>query len=128
MERKEALTRVLFLVMKLFLAVVIVFCLYTLGQKAYQFGFRVFAQEAVSQPPGKDVAFVYEEGTSPRRLADMLADKGLVQDANVFYVQLLLSQEKDKLQPGNYVLNTSYTPDEILKVLAHEIDTETEEG
>lgn len=128
MERKEALTRVLFLVMKLFLAVVIVFFLYTLGQKAYQFGFRVFAQEAVSQPPGKDVAFVYEEGTSPRRLADMLADKGLVQDANVFYVQLLLSQEKDKLQPGNYVLNTSYTPDEILKVLAHEIDTETEEG
>lgn len=128
MEQKEAVRRVLFLVVKLALAALIVYGLYTLGQKAYQFGYSVCAGEAVSMPPGKDVAFVYEEGISHKRLAELLAKKGLVKDASVFYVQLLLSKEKDKLQPGNYVLNTSDTPEELLKLLAHEIDTETEEG
>ena len=72
MERKEALTRVLFLTVKLFLAVVIVFFLYTLGQRAYQFGFRVFARKPFQSRPARTSPLstrrVQAQGSSPRCL------------------------------------------------------------
>ena len=43
-------------------------------------------------------------------------------------MQYMLSEYKGKLEPGSYVLNTSQTADEMLKVLsrADEKETETE--
>ncbi len=37
-----------------------------LGKKAYSFGYQVVSQEAVSRPPGKDVAVTLDNGNDRR--------------------------------------------------------------
>lgn len=51
------------------------------------------AQEALSRPPGKDVAVTLDNGMTGEGLAELLEEKGLVRDAKVFYVQLLFQKE-----------------------------------
>ena len=111
--KKQTGIRLFFAILKIFALVALVFLLYSWGKKAYSFGYQVVAQEAVSRPPGEE-------------LAELLEDKGLVRDARVFYVQLLFSKEKHKLKKGSYLLNTSQTPEEMLKVLSRENETESE--
>ena len=110
--------RVFFAVLKLLFLVALVFLVSSWGKNAYDFGYSVFAQEAVSRPPGKDVAVTLDEGMTGYELAKLLESKGLVKDANVFYIQLALSKEKNNLKKGSYLLNTSMTPEEMLKVLS----------
>ena len=118
--------RIFFGVLKLLLLVVLVFLLSSWGRSAYKFGFDVFAQRALSSPPGKDVAVTLDNGMTGREIAQILEDKGLVRDADVFYIQMLLSKEKDKLKKGSYLLNTSQTPEEILKALSGQTEAESE--
>ena len=48
--------------------------------------------------------------------------KGLVESADVFKVQLKVTKYGDKLKEGTYVLNTSMTPREMMKIMAGEVD------
>lgn len=111
-------------VAKVLLVVVLAYLIASWGRKAYDFGYGIFAQEAVTLPPGKDVAVTLSLGMSGQELAQLLEDKGLVKDANVFYIQFLLSDEKDQLLAGSYLLNTSQTPEEMLKIMAGKAETE----
>lgn len=112
-------------VVKVLLLVVLVYLLATWGMKAYEFGYGVFAQEAVSLPPGREVAVTLAEGTSALDLAKTLENKGLIKDANVFYIQYLLSEQKDELKAGSYLLSTAQTADEMLKIMAGEAESES---
>ncbi|MDO5424699.1 MAG: endolytic transglycosylase MltG [Eubacteriales bacterium] len=111
---------------RILLLALVVFGLWNLGQKAYTFGYRVFAQKSVSAPPGKNVSVTITEGMDAAELGKLLESKRLIQDAKVFQVQMSLSKYKDDLKPGTYILNTSQTADEMLAVLAGEAETESE--
>ena len=126
MKEKTTGICITFGVLKILFFVLLVFLLASFGRKAYQFGYSIFAQQAVSLPPGKDVAVTLDEGMSGRELAGILKEKGLIRDENVFYIQLLLSDDRDRLKKGSYLLNTSQTADEMLKVLAKDTEAETE--
>lgn len=67
------------------------------------------AQEALSRPPGKDVAVTLDNGMTGEGLAELLEEKGLVRDAKVFYVQLLFSKEKHQLKKRQ--LSSQYVSD-----------------
>lgn len=123
--KKQTGIRLFFAILKLFALAALVFLLYAYGKKAYSFGYQVVAQEALSRPPGKDVAVTLDNGMTGEELAELLEEKGLVRDAKVFYVQLLFS-EKHQLKKGSYLLNTSQTPEEMLKVLSRQEETESE--
>ncbi len=124
-KRKRSVT-IGFLILKLAVILVVVLVLFMMGRKAYSFGYQIFAEETVSEPPGKKVAVTVEEDISASKLANLLEDKGLVKDARVFWVQIQLSKYKDKIQPGNYILNTSWKSEKMLSVLAGEEETESE--
>lgn len=124
MTGKQTGIRIFFGVLKALLVVALVFLLSSWGKKAYEFGYNVFAREAVSRPPGREVAVTVDDGMTGRELSLLLEEKGLVRDANVFYVQFLLSKEKNNLQKGSYLLNTSQDPEEMLKVLAGQSETD----
>ena len=48
----------------------------------------------------------------------MLEQKGLVKDANVFYIYDLLSDyRKKELKPGTYELSTAMNAEEMLEIL-----------
>ena len=60
--KKQTGIRLFFAILKIFALVALVFLLYSWGKKAYSFGYQVVAQEAVSRPPGKDVAVTLDNG------------------------------------------------------------------
>lgn len=92
----------------------------------YDFGYRVFTESAIDEEPGKDVLVQLNEDTSAKELAELLEEKGLVRDSNLFYLQLKLSAYKDKLIPGVYTLNTSMTPKDMIVIMATDLSEDTE--
>lgn len=92
--------------------------------KAYDYGYRVFAEEPMSVGEGRTISVYVEETASVKEIGEMLQEKGLIRDANLFLIQELLSENHGKLQPGIYDLNTSMTSEEMMGVMAAAAETE----
>lgn len=98
---------------------------------AYDFGYRVFADEPVSISDGRTITVAVAEGASVKDVAEMLEEKGLIEDAKLFVVQELLSAYHDKILPGIYDLSTDMKAEEMLEIMstpAEESDSESEEA
>lgn len=124
-QRKKSVIAV-FAILKLLILVLVVAALVSVGRKAYSFGYRVFAEDTVSDPPGKKVAVTIEDDISVTELSELLKSKRLIKDEKVFWVQYQLSEYKGKLKGGSYILNNSWTSEEMLAELSGEDETETE--
>ena len=106
------------LIIKIAAFVFIVMFVFRSASSAYDYGFRVFAEEPVSEGEGRTISIYVEENVSVKEIGQMLQEKGLIRDANLFVIQELLSENHDKIQPGIYDLNTSMTSQEMLAVMA----------
>lgn len=111
-------------VIKLTVTALVVFLVYTGATKAYEFGFAIFAEIAMEADPGRDINVTIIEGKTVMEIGEILEEKGLIEDAKLFYFQEKFSKYAKDLKPGAYDLNTSMTPDEIMRVMAAEKDTE----
>ena len=89
-----------------------------IGTYCYEFGYRVFTEEAVDAEPGRDVVVQITDGMSGMDIAKELESKGLVRDAKLFYVQLRVSAYYKKLNLGVYTLNTSMDARDMMVVMA----------
>ncbi len=96
------------------------------GQKAYDFGFRIFTESAMSPAPGRDVAVTIVQGDSTMDVGRMFEEKGLIRDAKLFYVQKKCSVYDDDIKPGFYTLNTSMTADDMFAIIAGMKETDGE--
>lgn len=103
---------------RILLYVCVIFLLIWLGKSTYQFGYDVFNQQAVSPGEGQEVTVVIKEGATVYQIAKTLENKGLINNAYVFWIQEKLSNYKDQLRPGTYLLSTAYTPTRIMGILA----------
>ena len=101
--------------------------IYNKAIDAYDFGYRVFTEPAVSPAPGRDVTFALTEGKTGKALAESLYEKGLVRDENLAFAQIMASEYRESLTPGVYELNTSMTLEEMMAVMGGEVEEETEE-
>ena len=118
-----------------FTVLLAVICLYIgvrLCMVSYDFGFRVFTEDAIDdEGDGKTVLIQIKEGMSDHDIAVVMEEKGLIRDANLFWIQLALFEYSGKLEPGVYTLETSMTPEEIMVAIVEaaeeaEAATETE--
>ena len=100
------------------LYVCVALLIFWIGKSAYQFGYDVFNQQAVSPGAGQEVTVVIPDGSSTYDVAKILESKGLIQDSKVFYVQEKLSTYKGQMKAGTYLLSTAYTPTRIMGILA----------
>lgn len=128
MNIKQILATVLSAVVKIAVIIWIVNFIYGKTIQAYEFGYRVFTEEAVSPAPGREIQISVTEGKSSRDVAKILAEKGLVRDANLAFVQILCSEYRKTLKPGVYNLNTAMTIEEMLKTMSPEDEDEDKEG
>ena len=80
-----------------------------IGTYCYDFGYRVFTEAPVDAEPGRDVVVQISDDMSDMDIAKELKEKGLVEDAKLFFVQLKVSAYSGKLHSGVYTLNTSMT-------------------
>lgn len=96
------------------------------GKKAYDFGFRIFTEEPMAQPPGREVSVTVTGDDSESDVATMLEEKGLIRDALLFRIQKKLSVYKGKIDPGTYALNTCMNTDEMLEILVGPVEDDGE--
>ena len=100
------------------LYVCVALLIFWVGKSAYQFGYDVCNQQAVSPGAGQEVTVVIPEGSSTYDVAKILKSKGLIKDSLVFFAQEKLSTYKGQMQAGTYLLSTAYTPTRIMGILA----------
>lgn len=118
MKANQIIGATIELVVKVVVFVAIVMFIVNASVRAYDYGYRVFAEEPVSAGEGRTISVIVEDGDSVKDIGEMLQEKGLIRDANLFVVQELLSEQHGKIQPGIYDLNTSMTSEEMLAVMA----------
>lgn len=90
------------------------------GTYCYDFGYRIFTEEAIDEEPGRDVVIQITDDMSGMDIAKELEDKGLIQDARLFYIQLKLSTYSKKINPGVYTLNTSMQARDMMVEMSKE--------
>ena len=113
-------------VIKIVAAVFIIMFVYDTAVKAYDYGYRVFAEEPMTIGEGRIISIYVKEEDSVKDIGNTLEEKGLIRDANLFLVQELVSEYHGKIQPGIYDLNTSMSSEEMLEIMAADAEEEDE--
>lgn len=124
MKAKQIIGATVELIVKVVVFVAIFMFVLNTSIKAYEYGYRVFAEEPVSVGEGRTISVIVEEADLVSDIGEMLQEKGLIRDGKLFMVQELLSEHHGKIQPGIYDLNTSMTSYDMLAVMAAESDAE----
>ena len=96
MNAKQLVASITETIIKVVIAVFIIMFVYNTAVKAYDFGYRVFAEEPMTTGEGRIISVYVEEGDSAKDVGMNLQEKGLIRDANLFYVQELLSENHGK--------------------------------
>lgn len=127
MNSKQLIGTVLDVVVKIIIVVAMIMFTYKYTTEAYDFGYRVFAEEPISsEETARTVSFAVVEDATAKDIGEDLEKKGLIADAKLFYVQERLSKYHDELKPGIYELNSGMTSVEMMAVMASSQEEGTE--
>lgn len=127
MEARKLAGTILSVSCKTLLFVLVVFLLIFVGRGLYDFGQKIFREEALTS---SEYAYSKEitipEGKSVMDVAELLEEEGMIEDSKLFFVQVLLSDYYKKFVPGTYTISTDMKPTEIMVTISPEPET-TEE-
>lgn len=100
------------------IVIVAVMLIYRFSISAYQYGFRLYGEPAMSEAPGREVTVTITDGMDFDGIAKMMYENGLTRDERLFKIQEKLSNYgEDGFVKGTYTLTTAMTPEEIMDVL-----------
>lgn len=105
-------------ILKLIVAVVVVYAVYKGAMTCYNYGYRIFTEPAVSSGTGRTVTVTIKEDATAMELGELFAEKGLVKDAKLFALQYMFSEYRKDVLPGTYELSTAMTAEEMMEVMA----------
>lgn len=131
MDAKKIVGAIISMLFRLAIAIFVLYFIYEATLYAYNFGYRIFADRPCALEPGQDIEVTVTEGMSDKERAKKFEEVGLVADWKLFWVQTILSEYKDDLQPGTYKLNNSMRSGELLAAMASipkDGDEELEDG
>ena len=106
---------------------VIIYGMYQLGLRSYDYGYRIFTEPAVTKGEGRERLVQVRPSMSDADIGSLLKEKGLIRDKWLFVIQLKLSDYSKKLVPGRYLLNSSMTSQEMMKIMSGEESGEPEQ-
>lgn len=118
MSIKSLILAVLETIIKVVIFAVLIMFIFKGITAAYEFGYKVFADEPVSLNNGRTITVGVSENASTKDVAQMLEEKGLINDAKLFVVQELLSAYHNEIKPGIYDLRTDMTAHDMLQIMA----------
>jgi len=104
-------------IMKIVVAIVIIFVIYRGAVTCYDYGYRIFTEPAMSSGEGRTVSVTLTADMSPMKIGEMMESKGLSRDAKLFALQYLCSEYKEDVKPGTYEVNTAMTAEEIMAAM-----------
>lgn len=117
MKTENLMTAVLGAILKVVLVVVAVFLIYRGATLGYDYGYRIFTEPAMSAGEGRTVKVTLEPDMSATEVGQLMEDKGLCRDANLFALQYLLSEYKEDVKPGTYEVSTAMNAEEIMAAM-----------
>lgn len=106
------------MIIKVVIIAAVVVYVFRGATQAYEFGYKVFADEPMSISGGRTITVGISDGMGTSDIAAMLEEKGLIEDARLFVVQELLSAYHGEISPGIYDLSTAMTAQEMLAIMA----------
>ena len=127
MDAKKVVGAFVGMVLRVAIAIFVLYYLYQTAINAYNFGYRIFADLPCAIAPGRDIQITVTESMDEKAMAKEFEKVGLVEDWKLFWVQTLLSEYKEDLKPGSYTLNNSMNSEELLAALAG-VGEEDEDG
>lgn len=127
MKSQKTMLAVGLFLLRLAIFILVLVGIYRVGEYAYTYCYSIVSDAAAEEAPGRDVAVNLTSDMTAKNVAQLLEKKGLVKDAKIFRLQLKANDYDDKLKPGSYVLNTSMSPKEMMKIMAGETEQEEEE-
>ena len=99
--------------------VFVIFAVYSVGNNAFAFGAKVFNEQSVDdESMNRVVEVTIADKITTSQLTDILYIKGLINDKRIFYVQVELSDYKNKFIQGTYTLGTSMKPSQMMEILS----------
>jgi UPF0755 protein len=128
MRAKEIVGITVELIIKVVVFAAIAMFIFNASVKAYDYGYRVFAEEPVSAGEGRIISVIVDNDDSVMDIGEMLEEKGLIRDGRLFAIQEFLSEYHGELQPGIYDLSTAMTSQEMMAVMAAQSTDEDEEA
>lgn len=128
MNANKVVLKIVSISFSMLLVILLAVGLYQGGKIAYGFGYRVFTESPIDLPEeGKDKVVQVAPGMGGRELGGLLQKKGLIRDANLFFIQLKLSAYSKTIKEGTYTLSTSMTAQEMMQVMSAEETEDTKE-
>ena len=128
MDVNKPMIRFVRIAFSLLVVLIVVYIGVRLCVTSYDFGYRVFTEEAMDSGEGEDVLIQIKEGMSGYDIGAALEEKGLVRNARLFSIQLVLFEYADSMEPGVYTLSTSMSPKEIMVAIADAAEEAAEEA
>lgn len=121
MKAGQIIGSILDTAIKVIALVVVVMFTYKYAMQAYEFGYRIFAEEPVSSAEmAKVISISISEDATAMNVAEVLEEKGLIRDANLFYVQEYLSGHHGEMKPGIYELSSDMTSEQMIEIITAE--------
>ena len=102
---------------RIIICAAIIFIAIKAGRAAYRFGYSIFAPKAIDISSDDDIIVTFADGTSIDKAANILKNKGLIEDVNIFKVEAILFDSK--VMPGTYTFHKSQTSRDMLKEITH---------
>lgn len=127
MSIKSIIGSIVELIIKVVALIYIVSYIIKAATAAHDYGYRIFTEKPVSLGEGRTISVIVEDPVSVKGVGQMLEERGLIRDANLFVIQELLSESHGKIQPGIYDLSTAMTAQEMMAVMAEDAPEEDEE-
>lgn len=126
MKAAQIIGSILDTAVKIVALVVVVMFTYKYAMQAYEFGYRIFAEKPVSMAEtARVISISISEDATAMNIAEVLEEKGLIRDANLFYVQEFLSGHHGELKPGIYELSSDMTARQMIDIMtAQPVETE----
>ena len=103
---------------KILFVVAVVMLISKYSKLAYNYGYHIFNQSAVSSGTGRTISFTVGSGDSVDTIADNLASVGLITDKTLFKLQERFSEYHGQEKAGTYELSTAMTPEEMLTIMS----------
>lgn len=116
MNLKKTSSAILMTSIKIVVYLIIAVVIYLVLSRAFAFGELILSEDGMaSKGNGVEIQITIPQDASSKEIGDILEKNGLIKSSYAFIIQVIL-YEAD-IKPGKYVLNTEYSPKEIIEVL-----------
>lgn len=120
MNAKSLIAAVCGMILKVVVAVGIIMMIYRGTILAYDYGYRVFEEPAISAGEGRTVSVTITEDMSAKEMGQLFLTKGLIRDDKLFILQYYLSEFRKELKTGDFELSTAMTVEEMMEAMTKE--------